>query len=138
MHATSQLVILHAALQTEPNSGHTLLHETVGFLECKIYLSYQVYNLLLSITKMIIRYGCPVDKRNADGLTARELVTNYINKYQRSSQLTIGRFLNVLKTFQVRSMDVLSKRLKTSFCGRFWTLIKRSKWTFRKRFKNLK
>ena len=28
------------------------------------------------------------------------------------TQLTIGRFLNVLRKFQVRSMDVLSKRLK--------------------------
>ena len=31
---------------------------------------------------------------------------------ENTAQLTIGRFLNVLRTFQVRSMDVLSKRLE--------------------------
>ena len=78
-HAFFRLLSLN---DTSPklSKGETLLHHAVKFLEELYIYSAEVLEMVLSIIRIIIRYGCQMDARNDDGFTAKDLALNYIKE----------------------------------------------------------
>ena len=78
-HAFSRLLYLNDASQTSFEEEDTLLHNTMNILEIHTLAhSDEVFAMVMYIIRMIIRHGCPVDARNEDGFTAKDVALDFI------------------------------------------------------------
>ena len=94
--AFSQLLSLDDASRTG-TSGYTLLHKAVIILWFyRDVLTDKVFELIMSIIRIIIRHGCPVNARNEHGYTALDVALNSIKNLYLRDYIN-GRFGLVLR-----------------------------------------
>ena len=122
--AFSQLLSLDDASRTGTSSD-TLLHKAV-LLGCYKYIhTDKVFELIMSIIRMIIRHGCPVNARNENGHTAEDVAKVTLNlikeRYLREHfkgdiglvlEAQIAKFLDELRVpWSVLTLEELAARV---------------------------
>ena len=83
-HAFTQLLYSDDAscMSCKSSTDKTLLHNyAVNFVKNKTYYRDDVFEMILFIIRMTIRHGCPVDARNNDGFTAKDLALKCIKEH---------------------------------------------------------